>query len=139
MNRKVIREREDRRITWPKVGGVVRDGNSGHNYGVVKKREREKETVYPRGPGVGRRVIGGDMEKSVTLVRGIENLKVSLNTSPSLEEGGRRETGRRGGRVGVFYKIKIPANKGVMNIGKGEKNLQKLGVEDMVPRLKVDI
>lgn len=140
MNRKMIRKGQAGRITWPQVGGMVGDRNGGDHNWIAEERKREKEAVYPRGPRMGRRGVGGDMKKSVTFVRGIENLQVNLQTSPGLEEGDRGETGGGRRRVdGIFNKIEVTTNKGVKKVGKSEKNLQKLGVEGVVPGLESNI
>ena len=116
------------------------DRNGGDHNWIAEERKREKEAVYPRGPRMGRRGVGGDMKKSVTFVRGIENLQVNLQTSPGLEEGDRGETGGGRRRVdGIFNKIEVTTNKGVKKVGKSEKNLQKLGVEGVVSGLEANI
>ena len=83
---------------------------------------------------MGGRGIGGDVIKSVGLMRGVKNPKVILKLTPGLKKGrGGKGRGRGGGVIKAFNKIEIPADKRVDVVGESEEGGDEGPIERMVP------
>jgi hypothetical protein len=91
----VVREGAGRGGGGREVGVVGGDRGGGGDGGVAGESEGEEDAIETRGPGVGGRRVGGDVMKSVGVLRRFEDGKFFFEGGPGGREGGRGEEGQR--------------------------------------------
>ena len=117
---------------------MLGDGDSRSDKWVVEEREREQETVDTGGPGILE--VLTDMVESMSVVGGVEKVKVNFEFVPSIEEVDRRERRRSGRRItNILNKIKIATNKGRNIIRKRRNSIDNITIKSKVPRFKINI